>query len=85
MHRSTPQPEPSSDPTPPTGVIYILSEVMPDAIRDGLSTTYLVGEKYLNADNYQDGVTDAGDNDTMYVGVNQDNVSLSPASVTPSW
>jgi prepilin-type N-terminal cleavage/methylation domain-containing protein len=74
----------ATDPTPPTGVIYILSEVMPDAIRDGLSTTYLVGEKYLNADNYQDGVTDAGDNDTMYVGVNQDNVRQADLANLPT-
>jgi prepilin-type N-terminal cleavage/methylation domain-containing protein/prepilin-type processing-associated H-X9-DG protein len=37
------------------GVIYSVSRVTMSDITDGASNTYLVGEKYLNADRYVDG------------------------------
>jgi prepilin-type N-terminal cleavage/methylation domain-containing protein/prepilin-type processing-associated H-X9-DG protein len=74
----------TSDPSSPTGVIFILSEITPAAIRDGLSTTYLVGEKYLNANNYEDGSTDSGDNENMYVGINSDNARMADVGNLPA-
>lgn len=41
-------------------------------IKDGLSKTYLVGEKYINANNYATGI-DHGDNETWCTGFNNDN------------
>jgi prepilin-type N-terminal cleavage/methylation domain-containing protein len=40
-------------------------------ITDGLSNTYLIGEKYINADHYLDG-QDIGDNESLYNGDNLD-------------
>jgi len=40
-------------------------------ITDGLSKTYLVGEKYVNPSNYLNG-QDLGDNENMYVGADRD-------------
>lgn len=53
------------------GVIHAASEVNVADVRDGTSHTLLIGEKYLNPDNYQDGKS-GGDNESMYVGDNQD-------------
>jgi len=53
------------------GVIYGRSEVRFDQITDGLSKTYLVGEKYLAVDRYKNGY-DAGDLEHMYAGFNDD-------------
>lgn len=49
------------------GIFYRLSQIMPGSIRDGLSNTYLIGEKYVNADKYSTG-TAAGDTLPAYVG-----------------
>ncbi len=55
----------------PTGIVHVLSAVKAAQVTDGLSNTYLAGEKYLNPDSYLTG-TDAGDNENMYVGDNAD-------------
>jgi prepilin-type processing-associated H-X9-DG protein len=49
------------------GVCYRRSELRLAQITDGTSKTYLVGEKYLDA-NDEDNGADAGDNEGMYSG-----------------
>ena len=55
-----------------TGVCYFRSAVRVADITDGLSRTYMVGEKYLNPDCYLNGA-DGADNETFYVGYDNDN------------
>lgn len=55
------------------GVIYRLSRVMPDSIRDGLSNTYLVGEKNVEAGKYTTGTAD-GDQRPAFVGYSSDTI-----------
>ena len=50
-----------------TGVVYLRSEVGIAQIRDGTSNTYFAGEKYLNPDDYADGL-DGCDDGPMYRG-----------------
>jgi len=45
--------------------------VRPAHVDDGLSNTYLLGEKYVNPDHYADGL-DLGDNENAYVGSDRD-------------
>ena len=55
----------------PNGIVHALSTVRDAHIRDGLSGTYLVAEKYLNPNDYTSG-RDSGDNENMYIGDNGD-------------
>lgn len=55
----------------PGGVCFIRSRITAAAIRGGLSNTYVVGEKYLNPDDYSTG-RDSGDNQSMYGGYYHD-------------
>jgi hypothetical protein len=68
--------------TQPTGVVFTLSAITPASIRDGLSNTLFAGEKSLNTDFYATGQS-AGDNETMYVGVNAETVRAANAG-TPA-
>jgi prepilin-type N-terminal cleavage/methylation domain-containing protein/prepilin-type processing-associated H-X9-DG protein len=65
-----------------TGICYVRSEVSVAMIADGLSNTYMLGEKYLNPDCYLDG-TDGGDNETMYCGFNSDVCRITPLAYIP--
>ncbi len=53
------------------GVMHQRSMVRPAQITDGLSQTYLVGEKYLNPDNYTNGL-DSADDQHMFIGLDRD-------------
>lgn len=64
-----------------TGVIYQYSKVRFSDILRGTSNTFLVGERYLNADGYFTG-SDPGDNEAMYVGT--DNDVLRETSLLPT-
>lgn len=54
-----------------TGVCFQRSEIGIEHCSDGSSQTYLIGEKYLNPDNYETGA-DPGDNETWGTGFNND-------------
>jgi prepilin-type N-terminal cleavage/methylation domain-containing protein/prepilin-type processing-associated H-X9-DG protein len=64
-------PYPWADPANITGVCFQRSEIQPEAIRDGLSQTYLLGEKYVSRGNYTS-FWDEGFNETMYHGASFD-------------
>lgn len=55
------------------GVIFPGSMVQLGHIRDGASNTFLFGEKYVNPEDY-DAPENGGDNESMYIGDNGDNV-----------
>jgi prepilin-type N-terminal cleavage/methylation domain-containing protein len=55
-----------------TGITCLRSAVTTGHVRDGASSTYLLGEKYLNPNNYTTGL-DGADNESMYSGYNNDN------------
>ena len=57
--------------TASTGVVYPGNGASPAAVTDGLSNTYLFGEKYLDPDEYTNG-QDGGDNENAYMGDNAD-------------
>ncbi len=70
-----------------TGIVYQQSEVTAAMIQDGLSCTYLVGEKYLTPDHYFDG-NDDGDAESFYSGDDDDNQRTSwdpPRQDTPGF
>ena len=73
-----------------SGVIFYRSEVRPAEVADGLSNTYLFGEKYLSSAYYGDvNVSDdasvLGDNQSAWVGYEWDNqrVAWNPKSDWP--
>jgi len=53
------------------GIAHQRSEVTLAEVRDGSSNTYMIGEKYLNPDQYTTG-EDGADNENLYVGVDND-------------
>lgn len=54
-----------------TGISYQRSEVQPAMVRDGLSQTYMIGEKYVNRSGY-DTSSDPGYDQSAYSGVDLD-------------
>ena len=61
------------------GFVYRMSRVTPAHIRDGLSMTYLVGEKFVAADRYHTG-TDAGDSSILFAGYSSSNTRFGGAA-----
>ena len=57
-----------------TGINYLGAEIKYRHITDGTSKTYMVGEKYMNADWYDDpdGKNEPGDNHSIYQGYDWD-------------
>lgn len=62
---------PEYDSSTSTGVVYQRSEVGPQQVIDGMSSTYLAGEKFLRPKRYKTG-EDGGDDQTMYSGADPD-------------
>lgn len=54
------------------GIMYFHSAVTVGEVRDGTTNTYLVGEKYMNPNNYETG-TDGGDDQSVHQGTCNDN------------
>jgi prepilin-type N-terminal cleavage/methylation domain-containing protein/prepilin-type processing-associated H-X9-DG protein len=54
-----------------TGIVYIRSQLPMNQVLDGTSSTYMVGEKFLNPDYYATG-TGGADNQVMYIGWGRD-------------
>ncbi|NOY41215.1 MAG: DUF1559 domain-containing protein [Planctomycetes bacterium] len=61
-----------------TGVVFGRSEINFRRVTDGTSNTYMVGEKYMSTDNYDDGL-DAGDNEPAFSGNNNDTLRTTSA------
>lgn len=54
-----------------TGISYVLSRIRIADVIDGASNTLVVGEKYINRQNYRDG-QDLGDDQTAFLGDDAD-------------
>jgi prepilin-type N-terminal cleavage/methylation domain-containing protein len=65
-----------------TGICFRRSRVRPAELTDGSSSTYLIGEKYLNPDAYYTG-TDTADNEDAYVGFDNDICRTAALGRTP--
>lgn len=69
--RSTEAPSQDAKFKTATGVTHQLSEVRLGQLEDGTSKTVMVGEKYLNAENYTNGA-DAADDQNAWPGIDRD-------------
>ncbi len=54
-----------------TGISFVRSELQIALVKDGTSNTYMLGEKYINPDDYLTGL-DGGDDWSMYTGQQDD-------------
>lgn len=61
-----------------SGISYFASQFSKEDVKDGLSNTLCVAEKYLPINDYQDGKNGC-DNNPAYVGFDWDNVRWGPA------
>ena len=75
-------PSAASNPDTWTGILFDRSRVRLSEITDGTSNTWLVGEKYLDPNNYTTGI-DLADNENLYVGFDNDNCRSTHASYFP--
>jgi prepilin-type N-terminal cleavage/methylation domain-containing protein len=64
------------------GLIAIKSQYRLAAIKDGASNTYLIGERYLNPDHYEDG-KDHNDDQNLYLGFDRDNACYARPGLPP--
>ena len=53
-----------------TGIIYSCSETKMGEVRDGTSNTYLIGEKYMQPENYE--INGSGDDMGVWIGADDD-------------
>jgi prepilin-type processing-associated H-X9-DG protein len=60
------------DPKLYSGICFNRSEITQTDVINGVSNTYMVGEKYLMPSRYDNG-KDGGDNENLYTGFNNDN------------
>ncbi|TWT47197.1 DUF1559 family PulG-like putative transporter [Botrimarina hoheduenensis] len=58
-----------------TGVVYTRSMIAFRHVSDGTSKVYMVGEKYMSVDHYEDGL-DVGDNEPGFSGGNADTLRV---------
>jgi hypothetical protein len=65
-----------------TGVVFRRSEVRVASIRDGLSSTYLLGESYLNPQQYETGKAE-NDDQGLYVGFDRDTLRVTSPEFPP--
>jgi prepilin-type N-terminal cleavage/methylation domain-containing protein len=65
-------PPPTKGPDAADGVVFCMSTTRLIDVTDGSSSTYLIGEKYLSPDNYNDGKYEA-DNNPFTEGIDWDN------------
>lgn len=72
----------SSTVSGPSGIVAAMMMTSVAEITDGLANTYLVGEKYLPADQYFGG-QDQGDNDTLLIGDNLDITRYTASTGSP--
>jgi prepilin-type N-terminal cleavage/methylation domain-containing protein/prepilin-type processing-associated H-X9-DG protein len=54
-----------------SGIMFAGSEIRPADVTDGASNTYIIGEKYVTPDNYDNGM-DVGDNEGALIGDDRD-------------
>ena len=69
------------------GICYVCSEVQLSWISDGVSNTYMLGERLLNSDHYYDGLA-PDDNESYYTGCNNDTLrdaGLEPLPDSPGY
>ncbi|MEZ5940982.1 MAG: DUF1559 domain-containing protein [Planctomycetaceae bacterium] len=67
-----------------SGISYQRSTVRPRDITDGLSATYLVGEKHLRRDRYETG-DDQGDNEAAFSGDDRDLIRFTGSELDPTF
>ena len=65
-----------------TGVIFLRSDVRMSDLKDGTSSTYMIGEKYLNPEHYEDGL-DWSDDQSMFTGFANDNYRTTHPDLPP--
>ncbi len=65
------------------GVVYQCSQITIGEIKDGTSNTYMVGERYMNPDQYFTG-KDSADDQSLHIGHDQDTIRWAYYSTDPT-